>query len=60
MTHFEGLTFDWKSQSDILSDKGVIAKNINGATSVKYACVVKRGDTIVFSNEYTTKLIADK
>ena len=60
MTHFEGLTFEWKSQSDILSDKGVIAKNIGTATSVNYAVIIKRGDNILFANDYTTKLIADK
>ena len=56
MTHFEGLTFDWKSASDILSDDGYIAKNLNGATEVKYSVVVKRNDQVLVSKEYTTKV----
>ena len=56
MTHFEGLTFEWKSLSDILSDDGYIAKKLNGATEVKYSVIVKRGDNVVISKEYTTKL----
>ena len=56
MTHFEGLTFDWKSGSEILTDDGYIAKNINGATEVKYSVVVSRNDQVIISKEYTTKL----
>ena len=56
MTHFEGLIFEWKSLSDILSDDGYIAKKLNGATEVKYSVIVKRGDNVVISKEYTTKL----
>lgn len=56
MTHFEGLTFDWKSGSDILSDDGYIKKKIDGATEVNYSVVVKRNDDVVLSKEYTTKI----
>ena len=56
MTHFEGLTFEWKSLSDIMNDQGYIAKKLNGATEVKYSVVVKRNDNVVVSKEYTTKL----
>ncbi len=57
MTHFEGLTFEWKSGSDILSDDGYIAKNLNGVTKVEYSVVVKRGSDVVISKEYTTRLV---
>ena len=56
MTHFEGLTFDWKSGSDILSDDGYIKKKIDGVTEVNYSVVVKRNDDVVLSKEYTTKI----
>lgn len=59
MENFEGLTFEWKSGTDILSDDGFIAKKLNGVTEVKYSVVVKRGDNLVISKEYTTKLIDD-
>ena len=57
MEHFSGLTFEWKSGSDILSDDGYIAKKLNGATLVNYSVVVKRSNDVVISKEYTTKLI---
>lgn len=56
MTYFEGLTFDWKSGTDILSDDGYIKKKINGVTEVNYSVVVKRNDDVVLSKEYTTKI----
>ena len=56
MTHFEGLTFEWKSGSDILSNDGYIAKKLNGATEVNYSVIVKRNDNVIISKEYTTKL----
>lgn len=56
MTHFEGLTFDWKSGTDILSDDGYIKKKINDVTEVNYSVVVKRNDDVVLSKEYTTKI----
>ena len=57
MEHFEGLTFEWKSGTEILSNDGYIAKKLNGATEVKYSVVVKRNDKVVIAKEYTTKLI---
>ena len=57
MENFEGLTFEWKSGTDILSDDGYIAKVLNGVTEVKYSVVVKRNDNVVISKEYSTKLI---
>ena len=57
MEHFEGLTFEWKSGTDILSNDGYIAKKLNGVTEVKYSVVVKRNDKVVIAKEYTTKLI---
>lgn len=57
MTHFEGLTFEWKSATDVLSDTGYIKKNIGNTTEVKYSVVVKRNDDVVISKEYSTKLI---
>ena len=57
MEHFEGLTFEWKSGTDILSNDGYIAKVLNGVTEVKYSVVVKRNDNVVIAKEYTTKLI---
>ena len=57
MAYFKGLTFDWKSKSDILSDTGYIKKVLNGVTEVSYSVVVKRGDDVIISKEYTTKLI---
>ena len=57
MERFEGLTFEWKSGTDILSNDGYIAKKLNGATEVKYSVVVKRNDKVVIAKEYTTKLI---
>ena len=59
MENFKGLTFEWKSNTDILSDDGYIAKVLNGVTEVKYSVVVKRGDKVVVANEYSTKLIDD-
>ncbi len=56
MTHFEGLTFDWKSGTDILSNDGYIKKKIDGVTEVKYSVVVKRNDDVIVSKEYTTKI----
>ena len=57
MAYFKGLTFDWKSKSDILSDTGYIKKVLNGVTKVSYSVVVKRGDDVIINKEYTTKLI---
>lgn len=57
MSYFKGLTFEWKSNSDILTDKGYIAKSLNGVKEVSYSVVVKRGNNIVISKAYTTKLI---
>ena len=59
MENFEGLTFEWKSNTDILSDDGYIAKVLNGVKEVKYSVVIKRGDKVVVANEYSTKLIDD-
>ena len=57
MEHFSGLTFEWKSGSDILTDDGYIAKKLNGETLVNYSVVVKRNNDVIISKEYTTKLI---
>lgn len=59
MKHFEGLTFEWKSGSDILSDDGFIAKDLKGATEIKYSVLVKRADKVIVSKEYSTK-VAEK
>ena len=57
MEHFEGLTFDWKSNSSILSNTGYVAKSLNNVNEVNYSVIVKRGTNVVFSKDYTTKLI---
>lgn len=57
MEHFEGLTFDWMSNSSILSNTGYVAKSLNNVNEVNYSVIVKRGTNVVFSKDYTTKLI---
>lgn len=57
METFEGLTFEWFSNSEILSNDGYISLKTNDETSVSYQVVVKRGDEVIYTQEYTTQLI---
>ena len=57
LEHFSKLTFSWKSNSEIMTNSGTIASNLNGATSLSYSLVVT--DNLgagVYSNNFETKL----
>ncbi len=56
MEHFDGLTFEWLSKSNILSNDGYINIQTNNETSVSYSVVVKRGETAIYSKDFTTIL----
>lgn len=57
MENFEGLTFEWTSHSDILTDDGYISLKVGEAKEVSYSVVVKRGEEVVYQQTFTTKIV---
>ncbi len=59
MEHFDGLSFEWLSNSAILSNDGYINIQTNDETSVSYSVVVKRGEVAIYSKDFTTILASN-
>lgn len=55
--HFNGLTFDWISESSALTNDGYISLNVKDVSEVSYSVVIKEGTNVLFTSKYTTKLV---
>lgn len=57
METFEGLTFEWISHSDVLSNDGYISLKLGDVREVSYSVVVKRGEQVIYTQDFITKII---
>ena len=59
-THFKDITVIWTPKTAILGVDGRIKKDITGYDKIEYSVTIKRGDTVIYGQNYTTKLVTGK